>query len=270
MLERKEHKKMYKSGKNWAVVTLSTAALVLGATTVNASADTNTKNNDSSTVQVTTGDNDIAVKSVTLGSGQVSAASDATIKNSANANSASSAANTQNSNSQVASSAATTSSTSSAASSNNADSKVAQENANTAKNDDTQKAAPANESSEAKNEPAVNTNDSSAAKNDDQQSSKKNTAAKLNKDAENVVKKAGIDPNSLTDDQIKALNKINFSKTAKSGTQMTYNDFQKIADTLIKQDGRYTVPFFKASEIKNMPAATTKDAQTNTIEPLSL
>ena len=261
MLERKEHKKMYKSGKNWAVVTLSTAALMFGVTTVNASADTNTENNDSSTVQVTTGDNDIAVKSVTLGSGQVSAASDAT-KNSANANSASSAANTQNSNSQVASSAATTSSTSSASSSTNTDSKAGKENTNVAKEDDTQKAAPANESSEAKKEPA--------AKNDDQQSDKKNTAAKLNKDAENVVKNAGIDPNSLTDDQVKALNKINFSKTAKSGTQMTYNDFQKIADTLIKQDGRYTVPFFKASEIKNMPAATTKDAQTNIIEPLDV
>ena len=261
MLERKEHKKMYKSGKNWAVVTLSTAALMFGVTTVNASADTNTENNDSSTVQVTTGDNDIAVKSVTLGSGQVSAASDAT-KNSANANSASSAANTQNSNSQVASSAATTSSTSSASSSTNTDSKAAKENTNVAKEDDTQKAAPANESSEAKKEPA--------AKNDDQQSDKKNTAAKLNKDAENGVKNAGIDPNSLTDDQVKALNKINFSKTAKSGTQMTYNDFQKIADTLIKQDGRYTVPFFKASEIKNMPAATTKDAQTNIIEPLDV
>ena len=252
---------MYKSGKNWAVVTLSTAALMFGVTTVNASADTNTENNDSSTVQVTTGDNNIAVKSVTLGSGQVSAASDAT-KNSANANSASSAANTQNSNSQVASSAATTSSTSSASSSTNTDSKAAKENTNVAKEDDTQKAAPANESSEAKKEPA--------AKNDDQQSDKKNTAAKLNKDAENVVKNAGIDPNSLTDDQVKALNKINFSKTAKSGTQMTYNDFQKIADTLIKQDGRYTVPFFKASEIKNMPAATTKDAQTNIIEPLDV
>lgn len=270
MLERKEHKKMYKSGKNWAVVTLSTAALVFGATAINASADTNTEKNESSTVQVTTGDNDIAVKSVMLGSGQVSAASDATIKNSANANSASSAANTQNSNSQVASSAATTSSTSSASSSNNTDSKAAKENANAAKEDDTQKAAPANESSEAKKEPVVDTNDSSAAKNDDQQSDKKNPTAKLNKDAQNVVKNAGIDPNSLTDDQIKALNKINFSKTAKSGTQMTYNDFQKIADTLIKQDGRYTVPFFKASEIKNMPAATTKDAQTNTIEPLDV
>lgn len=270
MLERKEHKKMYKSGKNWAVVTLSTAALVFGATTVNASADTNTKNNDSSTIQVTTGDNDIAVKSVTLGSGQVSAASDATIKNSANANSASSAANTQNSNSQVASSAATTSSTSSASSSTNTDSKAAKENTNVAKEDDTQKAAPANESSEAKNEPAVNTSDSSAAKNDDQQSSKKNTAAKLNKDAENVVKKAGIDPNSLTDDQIKALNKINFSKTAKSGTQMTYNDLKKIGEALVDQDPKYAIPYFNASQIKNMPAAYTRDAETGEYADLDI
>lgn len=61
MLERKEHKKMYKSGKNQAVVKLSTAALVFGATTINASSDINIENNDSSTVQVTTGNNDIAV-----------------------------------------------------------------------------------------------------------------------------------------------------------------------------------------------------------------
>lgn len=65
MLERKEHKKMYKSGKNWAVVTLSTAALVFGATTVNASADTNTDTEStdvSSTVKVTTDDNNVAIK----------------------------------------------------------------------------------------------------------------------------------------------------------------------------------------------------------------
>ncbi|MCC4368562.1 KxYKxGKxW signal peptide domain-containing protein [Limosilactobacillus reuteri] len=95
MLERKEHKKMYKSGKNWAVVTLSTAALVFGATTVNASADTNVENNDSSTVQVTTGDNDIAVKSVTLGSGQTTASSAATAKETTSESSNSSVANAQ-------------------------------------------------------------------------------------------------------------------------------------------------------------------------------
>lgn len=138
------------------------------------------------------------------------------------------------------------------------------------KNDDTQKAAPANESSEAKNEPAVNANDSSAAKNDDQQSSQKNTTAKLNKDAENVVKKAGIDPNSLTDDQIKALNKMNFSKAAKSGTQMTYNDLKKIGEALVDQDPKYTIPYFNASQIKNMPAAYTRDAETGEYADLDI
>ena len=138
------------------------------------------------------------------------------------------------------------------------------------KNDDTQKAAPANESSEAKNEPAVNANDSSAAKNDDQQSSQKNTTAKLNKDAENVVKKAGIDPNSLTDDQIKALNKMNFSKAAKSGTQMTYNDLKKIGEALVDQDPKYAIPYFNASQIKNMPAAYTRDAETGEYADLDI
>lgn len=72
MLERKEHKKMYKSGKNWAVVTLSTAALVLGASSVTASANTETENNNNaatSTVQVTTGDNNVEVPSVKINGG---------------------------------------------------------------------------------------------------------------------------------------------------------------------------------------------------------
>ena len=275
MLERKEHKKMYKSGKNWAVVTLSTAALVLGATTVSASANADAESNStSSTVQVTTGDNNVEVKSVALGSGQVSAASSASVKESVNVNSASSAANSQSTNSQVASSASAASSASSSASLNSADDKGTKENTTAAKDNNAQKAAPANQSSESKTETSVSTKNDATTETEkstnQQQQDKKEDTAKLNKEAENVVKNAGIDPTSLTPDQIKALNKLDFSKTAKSGTQMTYNDFQKIADTLIKQDGRYTVPFFKASEIKNMPAATTKDAQTNIIEPLDV
>ena len=275
MLERKEHKKMYKSGKNWAVVTLSTAALVLGATTVSASANTEAESNStSSTVQVTTGDNNVEVKSIALGSGQVSAASSASVKESVNVNSASSVANSQSTNSQVASSASAASSASSSAFLNSADNKGTKENTTVAKDNNAQKAAPANQSSESKTETPVSTKNDATTETEkstnQQQQNKKEDTAKLNKEAENVVKNAGIDPTSLTPDQIKALNKLNFSKTAKSGTQMTYNDFQKIADTLIKQDGRYTVPFFKASEIKNMPAATTKDAQTNIIEPLDV
>lgn len=87
----------------------------------------------------------------------------------------------------------------------------------------------------------------------------------LNSQAAAVVKNAGIDPSTLTPKQIKELNEINFSKHAQTGTQMTYNDFKKIADTLIKQDPRYAVPFFNAKQIQNMPAAHTRDAQTGQI-----
>lgn len=263
VLEHKEHKKMYKSGKNWAVVTISTAALVLGATTVNASANTDTESsNATSTVKVTTDDNDVAVKSVVLGSGQITSASAATPKESTSESSNASVTNAQKANSQAADS--TNPATSSTASSTSSDNKVA----NSAQKTDTeeQKATPAVK--DTKNT-SVNTKTSSTTDVEKGTPQKENDT-KLNKDAENVVKNAGIDPASLTQDQVKALNKVNFSKNAKSGTQMTYNDFQKIADTLIKQDGRYAVPFFKASEIKNMPAAMTKDAQLNVIEPLDV
>lgn len=53
MLTPKEHKKMYKSGKNWVVVTLSTAALALGASVVNANADATTPATSSADVPVT-------------------------------------------------------------------------------------------------------------------------------------------------------------------------------------------------------------------------
>ena len=79
-----------------------------------------------------------------------------------------------------------------------------------------------------------------------------------------------MDTSKLTDDQINELNKISFSKEAKSGTQLTYSDFKKIAKTLIEQDARYAVPFFNASKIKNMPAAKTLDAQTGKVEDLEI
>lgn len=50
--------------------------------------------------------------------------------------------------------------------------------------------------------------------------------------------------------------------TAETGTQMTYKQFQEIADTLLAQDERYAIPYFNAAAIKNMKAATTIDAQT--------
>ncbi|CAH1857337.1 glycoside hydrolase family 68 protein [Convivina praedatoris] len=85
-----------------------------------------------------------------------------------------------------------------------------------------------------------------------------------------VLKKANIDINSFTPDEIKLLNQIDFSNSAQAGTRLTYSDFRKIADTLVAQDGKYAVPFFDAKQIQNFPAAYTKDAQTNTVEHLDI
>ncbi|MBB1078878.1 glycoside hydrolase family 68 protein [Limosilactobacillus sp. STM2_1] len=264
MLERKEHKKMYKSGKNWAVVTLSTAALVLGASSITASANTTEKDsNNVPAVQVATDDGNVPVKSIKLGEAQ---SANTTTANSSAASS--SASSTTNSSASAASSASDVKS----ASANSAnDTNVAIQS-----KDDNEKAAPAvqNTPDSKTNSAATSTTNDNVEKESTKDETKTPTKAtdevKLNKEAATVVKNAGIDPASLTQDQVKALNKVKFSKKAKTGTQMTYSDFQKIADTLIKQDGRYAVPFFNAREIKNMPAATTKDAQTNVVQPLDV
>lgn len=58
--------------------------------------------------------------------------------------------------------------------------------------------------------------------------------------------------------------------TAETGTQMTYKQFQEIADTLLAQDERYAIPYFNAAAIKNMKAATTVDAQTKQVADLDV
>ncbi len=63
---------------------------------------------------------------------------------------------------------------------------------------------------------------------------------------------------------------MNFSKAAKSGTQMTYNDLKKIGEALVDQDPKYAIPYFNASQIKNMPAAYTRDAETGEYADLDI
>lgn len=84
-----------------------------------------------------------------------------------------------------------------------------------------------------------------------------------------LVKDAGLDINNLTEDQKINLNKL-YSEKAETGTQMTYKQFQDIANTLIEQDSRYAIPYFNAATIKNMKAATTKDAQTGEVADLDV
>lgn len=93
----------------------------------------------------------------------------------------------------------------------------------------------------------------------------------LKPEAAQAVKNAGINPKTLTDEQKLALNRVDYSHKDETGaTKMTYSDFQKIAETLVTKDSRYAIPYFNAKEIKNMPAAYTKDAQTGKIEHLDV
>lgn len=69
---------------------------------------------------------------------------------------------------------------------------------------------------------------------------------------------------ALTEEEIKALNKVDFSdNTIKgTGTSLTYRNLKDIVASFLKQDSKLAVPYFKADTIINMPAFNTVDAQT--------
>ena len=69
---------------------------------------------------------------------------------------------------------------------------------------------------------------------------------------------------ALTEEEIKALNKIDFKDTAikGTGTSLTYRNLKDIVASFLKQDSKLAVPYFKADTIINMPAFNTVDAQT--------
>lgn len=93
---------------------------------------------------------------------------------------------------------------------------------------------------------------------------------KLNPSAAQAVNNAHINVNNLTEDQINELNKINFSKSAEKGAKLTFKDLEGIGNAIVKQDPRYTVPYFNAKEINNMPAAYAVDAQTGKMAHLDV
>ncbi|MGT2751178.1 glycoside hydrolase family 68 protein [Streptococcus orisasini] len=92
----------------------------------------------------------------------------------------------------------------------------------------------------------------------------------LTEQARKIAVEAGVDLSSLTQKQVEALNKVKLTSDAQTGHQMTYQEFDNIAQTLLAQDGRYAVPYFNAKAIKNMKAATTRDAQTGQIADLDV
>ena len=258
-MEYKEHKKMYKAGKKWAVAALvSVSALTWGAVanadSSTTSADTNLNNSGALNTQYQANGTD----------GKTTDAANTTAPATAN-----SKVMDINSSSVVLTTPAKDASAKTV--------KDAPTTPNDQKADGQKTAVATNKQGTTDTTPSVKVTINQPASQHQAQlnpasdtAKTTNQSAHLTDQAAAVVKNAGIDPDSLTAQQIKDLNQINFSKSAKSGTQMTYNDFKKIADTLIKQDGRYAVPFFNAKQIQNMPAAHTRDAQTGEVADMDI
>lgn len=272
MLENKNHKKISLSGKSLLMGTLSTAAIVLSASTANA-ATTNTDNvNENQTVEVT------STSANNENNNQV------TEKDSADKSTSDVAANTNteksNENKEVAANNTQTVATNAPVSDvKNTNTITPETTVDKVINNSTsdQKTAPATTTNaqttdvkQVEKKDSVDKNNTEENKETSVKSNESSTKAELKGQVKDIVEESGVDTSKLTNDQINELNKINFSKEAKSGTQLTYNDFKKIAKTLIEQDARYAVPFFNASKIKNMPAAQTLDAQSGKVEDLEI
>ncbi|KRM17741.1 hypothetical protein FC40_GL001131 [Ligilactobacillus hayakitensis DSM 18933 = JCM 14209] len=109
---------------------------------------------------------------------------------------------------------------------------------------------------------------------DDDATTQKETASTdeqgLNEVAQQIAKEAGLDVNNLTAKQIEALNKVKLTDNRPAGRKMTYKDFDGIVAKSLAQDSRYAIPYFNGNKIKNMPAATTRDAQTGEVADLDI
>ncbi len=255
------------SGKSLLMGTLSTAAIVLSTSTVNA-ATTNADNvNENQTVAVTTASTNNENKNQTNSDSAKSA--DTAVEKATTVSSDSAKDNKADNANTVTATAPVSDVKAPVVPEKTATDKAENEGtaststADTQKNDVVKQDEKATTSDNSKNEVVKENKDTSAK-------ATNSNKAELNGQIKDIVKESGVDTSKLTDDQINELNKINFSKAAKSGTQLTYNDFKKIAKTLIEQDARYAVPFFNASKIKNMPAAKTLDAQTGKVEDLEI
>lgn len=92
----------------------------------------------------------------------------------------------------------------------------------------------------------------------------------LTNEAYAIVKEAGLDLAQLSDSQKMALNRMRKDVQATSGKLVTYKEFEDIATSLVNRDARYAIPYFNASQIQNMPAATTRNAQTGQVADLDV
>lgn len=243
-------KKMYKAGKNWVVASVAVAAMVAGSAKVSADQTTNDTTSDSAIVTSTetpeTSDKDTTY---TLKNDDSDKGLTQEAKATTTTKDADTVAETETPVADVAQTDTTTNKESEAVTEDKADAKapVADDNVS--------------------DETAKDVSKEQAPKETDGVKELDNLA-KLNDTAKKIAKDANLDPSKLTDEQIDSLNKVVVDKA--NGTKMTYKNFEDISKALINQDNRYAIPYFNASQIKNMPAAHTRDAETGEVTDLDI
>lgn len=102
--------------------------------------------------------------------------------------------------------------------------------------------------------------------------------SQLNDFAKNFVNEANaeganVDPKNFSQKQIDALNKLQHYSTIprnSNTTRYTYYEFQQDADKMAEVDSQFAIPYFRADQIKNLPAATSKDGQTGKIANMDI
>ena len=230
MLENKNHKKISLSGKSLLMGTLSTAAIVLSASTANAA--TNESNTTASQNQTTSLTN---VETKNKNNSQSIQRNEKVANQAANINEA-----PVGSAPVLDTPSSATDTTPGTDLSNNGSESVITDNSK--KND-------------------------SKKKDTTQDISEK---PELKGKIKDIVKNSGINADDLNSDQINNLNKVTFEGNPEDGTKLTLNDLDVIGQALVERNPKYAVPYFNAKEIKNMDAAVTKDAQTGKTETLEI
>nr|ADB27748.1 fructansucrase [Weissella confusa] len=263
--ETKTHYKLYKCGKNWAVMGISLFSLGLGmlVTSQPVSADVTATSTSSS-----------AVRTDAISESSSSAAK-------AETTSASSSSAVKAETTSASSSSAVKAETTSASSSSAVEAETAAITTAGVANNDSQTSAEVTADSTSTSQVVTNNsnnqnntaqpagNSTSTTQSTNQANSQISNQGQLNQFATGFVNRAisegaNVDPNNFTQAQIDALNKLEkYSITKKNTdtTQFTYYQFQQTADKLAEVDPQYAIPYFKADQIQNLPAATAKDGQ---------
>lgn len=253
--------KMYKSKSKWVIAPVLFAGIGLGFSTQEVSADTMSTVMSSSVSTVSASSQAAKTDStVSLRTSSVSTSNSSTSSATNSSSSVSSASVAKGSSEAVPSSSAASSSYSYASVKAHSVDVASQVNAAN------------NSSSSSVSSLSVKTDSSSssvASSSSSAASSSSSQKVTLNANGQKIANAAGLDPSKLTDAEIEALNKATYSDKMNDG-QLTYKEYRQYAQNVVDEKPQYAIPQFDPNTIQNLPAATTKDAESGKVEDLDI